>query len=49
MGDFYVFFGLNGVGKLIIIGIISFLVNKIFGWVSVFGYDFEKDVVNVKC
>lgn len=47
-GDFYALFGLNGAGKLTTIGIISFLVNKTFGRVSVFGYDFEKDVVNAK-
>lgn len=49
VGDFYVLLGLNGVGKFMIIGIISLLVNKIFGQVNVFGYDLEKDVVNVKC
>lgn len=30
-GDFYVLLGLNGVGKLIIIGIIILFVNKIVG------------------
>lgn len=41
VGDFYVLFGFNGVGKFIIIGIISLLVNKIFGKVIVFGYDID--------
>lgn len=47
-GDFYVLLGLNGVGKFIMIGIIIFLVNKIFGKVKVFGYDLDMDLVWVK-
>lgn len=41
-------FGPNGAGKSTTIGIISSLVNKTSGRVSVFGYDLEKDVVNAK-
>lgn len=46
-GDF-MRFGPNGAGKSTTIGIISSLVNKTSGRVSVFGYDLEKDVVNAK-
>ena len=46
-GDFYALLGPNGAGKSTTIGIISSLVNKTSGRVSVFGYDLEKDVVNV--
>ncbi|WP_072570665.1 MULTISPECIES: ABC transporter ATP-binding protein [unclassified Enterobacter] len=47
-GDFYALLGPNGAGKSTTIGIISSLVNKSSGRVSVFGYDLEKDVVNAK-
>lgn len=47
-GDFYALLGPNGAGKSTTIGIISSLVNKTSGQVSVFGYDLEKDVVNAK-
>ena len=47
-GDFYALLGPNGAGKSTTIGIISSLVNKTSGRVSVFGYDLEKDVVNAK-
>lgn len=46
-GDFYALRP-NGAGKSTTIGIISSLVNKTSGRVSVFGYDLEKDVVNAK-
>ncbi|STE18349.1 ABC transporter ATP-binding protein [Citrobacter sp. wls718] len=47
-GDFYALLGPNGAGKSTTIGIISSLVNKSSGRVSVFGYDLEKDTVNAK-
>ncbi len=47
-GDFYALLGPNGAGKSTTIGIISSLVNKTSGKVSVFGYDIDKDVVNAK-
>ncbi|CAA2930071.1 ABC transporter ATP-binding protein [Arsenophonus endosymbiont of Bemisia tabaci] len=46
--DFYALLGPNGAGKSTTIGIISSLVNKTSGKVRVFGYDLDKDVVNVK-
>ncbi|MGP1956255.1 MAG: ABC transporter ATP-binding protein [Arsenophonus sp. NC-PE1-MAG3] len=48
MGDFYALLGPNGAGKSTTIGIISSLVNKTSGKVKVFGYDLDKDVVNLK-
>ncbi|WGL98903.1 ABC transporter ATP-binding protein [Arsenophonus sp. aPb] len=48
VGDFYALLGPNGAGKSTTIGIISSLVNKTGGKVRVFGYDLDKDVVNVK-
>ena len=47
-GDFYALLGPNGAGKSTTIGIISSLVNKTSGRVSVFGYDLETDTVNAK-
>ncbi|HHL9591262.1 TPA: ABC transporter ATP-binding protein [Citrobacter braakii] len=47
-GDFYALLGPNGAGKSTTIGIISSLVNKTSGRVSVFGYDLKKDTVNAK-
>ena len=47
-GDFYALLGPNGAGKSTTIGIISSLVNKTSGRVSVFGYDLDKDTVNAK-
>ncbi|MDF7681690.1 ABC transporter ATP-binding protein [Enterobacteriaceae bacterium ESL0689] len=47
-GDFYALLGPNGAGKSTTIGIISSLVNKTSGEVSVFGYDLQKEVVNAK-
>ncbi|MCG6201038.1 ABC transporter ATP-binding protein [Psychromonas antarctica] len=40
-GDFYALLGPNGAGKSTTIGIISSLVNKSAGQVSVFGYDLD--------
>ncbi|HHR6052381.1 TPA: ABC transporter ATP-binding protein [Providencia alcalifaciens] len=47
-GDFYALLGPNGAGKSTTIGIISSLVNKTSGSVSVFGYDLDKQVVQAK-
>ncbi len=40
-GDFYALLGANGAGKSTTIGIISSLVNKTAGQVSIFGYDLD--------
>ncbi|MGP1959484.1 MAG: ABC transporter ATP-binding protein [Arsenophonus sp. NC-TX2-MAG3] len=48
VGDFYALLGPNGAGKSTTIGIISSLVNKTSGKVKVFGYDLDKDAVNLK-
>lgn len=40
-GDFYALLGANGAGKSTTIGIISSLVNKTSGSVSIFGYDLD--------
>lgn len=42
-GDFYALLGPNGAGKSTIIGIISSLVNKTSGKVSIFGHDTDGD------
>ncbi|WP_029684654.1 ABC transporter ATP-binding protein [Tatumella saanichensis] len=47
-GDFYALLGPNGAGKSTTIGIISSLVNKTSGKVSVFGHDLDSDKVNAK-
>jgi ABC-2 type transport system ATP-binding protein len=47
-GDFFALLGPNGAGKSTIIGIISSLVNKTSGRVSVFGHDIDKDPEFVK-
>lgn len=47
-GDFYALLGPNGAGKSTTIGIISSLVNKTGGKVSVFGYDIDTDLVPAK-
>lgn len=47
-GDFFALLGPNGAGKSTAIGIISSLVNKTSGAVSVFGHDLDKDLVAVK-
>ena len=43
-GDFYALLGPNGAGKSTTIGIISSLVNKTAGQVSVFGYDLDSQL-----
>lgn len=47
-GDFYALLGPNGAGKSTTIGIISSLVNKTAGTVSVFGYDLDTQLESVK-
>ncbi|WP_430596553.1 ABC transporter ATP-binding protein [Enterococcus sp. DIV0175] len=47
-GDFYALLGPNGAGKSTTIGIITSLVNKTSGKVSVFGYDLDTDLVRAK-
>lgn len=47
-GDFYALLGHNGAGKSTTIGIISSLVNKTGGMVKVFGYDLDKNPVQLK-
>ncbi len=47
-GDFFALLGPNGAGKSTLIGIISSLVTKSSGSVSVFGHDIDKDNENAK-
>lgn len=47
-GDFYALLGPNGAGKSTTIGIISSLVNKSSGEVSVFGYDLSTQLEQAK-
>lgn len=47
-GDFFALLGPNGAGKSTTIGIISSLVNKSDGKVSVFGYDLDHQLVDLK-
>lgn len=47
-GDFFALLGPNGAGKSTTIGIISSLVNKTAGAVSVFGIDIDKDFPKAK-
>ncbi|MBO0482454.1 ABC transporter ATP-binding protein [Candidatus Enterococcus courvalinii] len=47
-GDFYALLGPNGAGKSTTIGIITSLVNKTSGKVSVFDYDLDTDLVRAK-
>ncbi len=47
-GDFFALLGPNGAGKSTTIGIISSLVNKTAGRVSVFGFDLDKQKNQVK-
>src|SRR3989344_5932285 len=42
-GDFFALLGPNGAGKTTIIGIVTGLVNKTSGSVSVFGHDIDKE------
>lgn len=47
-GDFYALLGPNGAGKSTIIGIISSLVHKTSGSISVFGYDTDRNFSQAK-
>ncbi|EOT45882.1 MULTISPECIES: ABC transporter ATP-binding protein [Enterococcus] len=47
-GDFYALLGPNGAGKSTTIGIMTSLVNKTAGNVTIFGYDLDKDLVKAK-
>ncbi|MBS3964402.1 MAG: ABC transporter ATP-binding protein [Methylomonas sp.] len=47
-GDFFALLGPNGAGKSTLIGIISSLVNKSSGQVSLFGHDLDRDNANAK-
>ena len=47
-GDFFALLGPNGAGKTTLIGIISSLVNKSGGSVSIFGHDLETDTAAAK-
>ncbi|PYE33729.1 ABC-2 type transport system ATP-binding protein [Idiomarina fontislapidosi] len=47
-GDFYALLGPNGAGKSTTIGVISSLVNKTEGQVSVFGYDLDTQLADLK-
>jgi len=47
-GDFFAFLGPNGAGKTTIIGIITGLVEKTGGTVSVFGYDIDREPEQAK-
>ncbi|MGL5090266.1 MAG: ABC transporter ATP-binding protein [Aeromonas sobria] len=47
-GDFFALLGPNGAGKSTTIGVISSLVNKSAGKVTVFGYDIDSDLEQAK-
>ncbi|MEI8296823.1 MAG: ABC transporter ATP-binding protein [Pseudomonadota bacterium] len=47
-GDFFALLGPNGAGKTTAIGIITSLVNKTGGTVSVFGHDIDRDISAAK-
>lgn len=47
-GDFFALLGPNGAGKTTIIGIVTGLVNKTSGSVSVFGHDIDKETAKAK-
>ncbi|WP_163370391.1 ABC transporter ATP-binding protein [Endozoicomonas acroporae] len=47
-GDFFALLGPNGAGKSTTIGVISSMVRKSAGSVSVFGHDIERDLVRAK-
>lgn len=47
-GDFFALLGANGAGKTTLIGVLTGLVNKTAGSVSVFGHDLDKDFEGVK-
>jgi len=47
-GDFFALLGPNGAGKSTTLGIVSSLVNKSEGKVTIFGYDLDRDLVKAK-
>jgi ABC-2 type transport system ATP-binding protein len=47
-GDFFALLGPNGAGKTTLIGILTSLVNKTSGTVSVFGHDLERELEAAK-
>lgn len=47
-GDFFALLGPNGAGKSTTLGIVSSLVNKSAGRVSVFGHDLDRDLTRAK-
>src|SRR3989338_8393393 len=47
-GDFFALLGPNGAGKSTTIGIISSLVRKTSGRISIFGYDLDNDTFAAK-
>ena len=47
-GDFFALLGPNGAGKSTAIGILSSIVNKTSGQISMFGLDFDKDLAEIK-
>lgn len=48
-GDFFALLGPNGAGKSTTLGIVSSLVNKTSGKVSVFGHDIDTHLAQAKC
>ena len=48
-GDFFALLGPNGAGKSTCIGVISGLVNKTAGTVSVFGHSIDDDFITARC
>lgn len=48
-GDFFALLGPNGAGKSTTLGVVSDLVNKTSGKVSVFGYDLDIHISQAKC
>jgi len=48
-GDFFALLGPNGAGKSTTLGVVSSLVNKSSGFVSVFGHDLDTQVSQAKC
>jgi ABC-2 type transport system ATP-binding protein len=47
-GDFFALLGANGAGKTTIIGIMTGLVNKTSGCISIFDYDIDSDTIAAK-
>jgi len=47
-GDFFALLGPNGAGKTTLIGILTSLVNKTAGSVSIFGHDLDRELEAAK-